>query len=130
MKLFTELTRFAGFTGLSILHRFDVGALRATPVQCRGTGLFTELTRFAGFTGLSILHRFAVETRHATSLQCNSEDSRTGGSPSFPNEGKIAKRLQPYKRLTTTTPLGNGRVRKYNNTKRFTTFLVHLSNKI
>jgi hypothetical protein len=78
MRLFTGLTRFAGFTGftgLSIMRRFDVGALRATPVQCRGTGLFTGLTRFARLSGLSIMRRFAVV---ASALNTGDTDARAG----------------------------------------------------
>jgi hypothetical protein len=35
-EFFTRLTRFAGFTGLSIMRRFAAGARRALPLQCRG----------------------------------------------------------------------------------------------
>jgi hypothetical protein len=36
MKLLTGLTRFAGFTGLSIMRRFVVETRHATSLQCRG----------------------------------------------------------------------------------------------
>jgi hypothetical protein len=74
MRLFTRLTRFAGFTGLSIMRRFAVGARRALPLPAPANA------------------PVAVETWHAPSLQYRGGDGLEVASPLIARSSQCAVR--------------------------------------